>query len=231
MPVRAASVCRQISERADRRPFNRAVGERRIGEQRGDDRLKRQADAQLGDHVGLVGKIEVGLHGRGAKHHVEPARPHPRHVARHDAVAALGHHRGLGERPFRADAEGEEADPQRIGDGVGALQMRVEFARDLVDGRQRRAGKLELAARLERDRAAAGRVEQPDELAVVLDSSPSPGARACPPAARQSRAGLHREPASGPICRRGISRAPRRCETPPRACRPLPARRPNRRGT
>ena len=124
------------------------------------DRLQREADAQLGDHVGLVGKIEIGLHGRGAKHHVEPARSDLRHVARHDAVAALRHDRGFGERPFRADAEREEADPQRIGDRVGAMQMRVEFGRDLVDGRLRRAGKLELAARLERDRAAAGRVEQ-----------------------------------------------------------------------
>ncbi len=51
--------------------------------------------------------------------------------------------------------------------------MRVEFVRDLVDRRQRRAGKLELAARLERNRGAADRVEQADELAVVLDSLPA----------------------------------------------------------
>jgi hypothetical protein len=150
-----------------------AVGERRIGEQRGDHRLQRQTDAQLGDHVGLVGKIEVDLHGRGAKHHVEPARPHFRHVARHDAIAALRHGRGLGERPFRADAESEEADPERIGDAVGAPQIRVEFARDSVDARQRRAGELELAARFERNRRAALRVEQADELAVVLDAPPA----------------------------------------------------------
>ena len=30
-------------------------------------------------------KVEIGLHRRGAEHHVEPARPDFRHVARHDA--------------------------------------------------------------------------------------------------------------------------------------------------
>ena len=53
------------------------------------------------------------------------------------------------------------------------MQMRVEFARDPVDGRLRRAGQFELAARLERNRGAADRVEQADELAVVLDRLPA----------------------------------------------------------
>ena len=133
----------------------RAVGERRIGEQRGDRRLQRQADPELGDHVGFVGEIEIGLRRRGAEHHVEAARPDLGHVARHDAVAALRHDRRFGERPFRTEAQREEADPERLADRVHAGQMRVEFGGDGVDGRLRRAGQFELAARLERDRAAA----------------------------------------------------------------------------
>ena len=88
MPVRAASVWRQISERADKKPVELAVGERRIGEQRGDRRLQRQADAHLGHHVLFAHEIEIGLDGRGAKHHVEAAGPDFRHVAGHDRVAA-----------------------------------------------------------------------------------------------------------------------------------------------
>ena len=40
------------------------------------------ATAELLDHVGLVGEIEVHLHGRGPLHHVEAARADRRHVAR-----------------------------------------------------------------------------------------------------------------------------------------------------
>ena len=53
------------------------------------------------------------------------------------------------------------------------LEMRVELGGDGMDGRLRRAGKLELAARLERDRAAAVRVVEADQRAVVLDRRPA----------------------------------------------------------
>ena len=42
-----------------------------------------------------------------------------------------------------------------------------------MHGLDRRAGKLELAARLERDRAAAGDVEQADDIAVLDDRLPA----------------------------------------------------------
>ena len=51
--------------------------------------------------------------------------------------------------------------------------MRVELGGDGVDGRLRRAGKLELAARLERDRAAAFRLVKADQRALVLDRRPA----------------------------------------------------------
>ena len=93
-----------------------ALGEGRIGEERGGDRLQRQADAELVAHVGFVGEIEVHLHRAGAEHHVEAAGADLRHVVGHDLVARFRHDRRLGERPFRAHAEAEEADAERIGD-------------------------------------------------------------------------------------------------------------------
>ena len=51
--------------------------------------------------------------------------------------------------------------------------MRVELGGDGMDGRLRRAGKLELAARLERDRAAAVRIVEADQRALVLDRRPA----------------------------------------------------------
>ena len=39
-----------------------ALGERRVGEHRGRDRLQREPDAQLLDHVGFGREIEVRLH-------------------------------------------------------------------------------------------------------------------------------------------------------------------------
>ena len=44
-------------------------------------------------------------------------------------------------------------------------EMRVRLAAGLVDGFQRRAGELELAAGLQRDRAAADRIGEADDVA------------------------------------------------------------------
>ena len=52
-------------------------------------------------------------------------------------------------------------------------EMRVQLGRGLVDGLDRRAGQLELAAGLERDRAAAGDVEQADDVAALHDRLPA----------------------------------------------------------
>ena len=91
MPVRAASVWRQISERAESSPLSLPSVKGELANERGDRRLQRQADAHLGDHVLFAHEIEIGLDGRGAKHHVEAAGPDFRHVAGHDLVAAFRH--------------------------------------------------------------------------------------------------------------------------------------------
>ena len=75
-----------------------AVDEGRIGEQRRDDRLQRQRDAQLLDHVGFVGEVEIGLHGARAVHHRGAERADLFHVGRHDAVARLRHAPGCRRR-------------------------------------------------------------------------------------------------------------------------------------
>ena len=52
-------------------------------------------------------------------------------------------------------------------------EMRHQFRAGLVHGFDRRARKLELAARLQRDRAAAGDVEHADDVAVLDDRLPA----------------------------------------------------------
>ncbi len=59
-----------------------ALGERRVGEQRRRDRLPREPDPELLDHVGLGGEVEVGLDRARAQHHVEAELAPGRHVAR-----------------------------------------------------------------------------------------------------------------------------------------------------
>src|SRR6185312_13834234 len=141
-------------------PDVRAVGqiavwtsfrERRIGEQRGGDRLQREAGAEFLDHVRFGREIQVHLHGAGARHHVQAERADLGHVFAHDLVAALGHPRHLVAPPLRLEAHAEETQANAVGHGAHFLQMRVHLAASLVDGFQRRAGQFQLAGRLQRD--------------------------------------------------------------------------------
>ena len=63
--------------------------------------------------------------------------------------------------------------PQRARDLVHLRKVRHEFARGLVHGLYLRAGKLELAAGFERDGAAAGHVEQADDVRSFGDRLPA----------------------------------------------------------
>ncbi len=150
-----------------------SLGERRICEHRGRHRLQRQRDPQLLHHVRFRREIEVRLHRAGAVHHVEAELADLGHVCGHDPVAALGHHRDLGATPVRRHAEPEKADAERARDFLDLREMRHQFRAGLVDRLQRSAGKLELAARLERDRPATGDVEQADDVAVLDDRLPA----------------------------------------------------------
>ena len=86
-----------------------ALGEGRIREQRGRDRLQRERHAQLLDHVGFRREVEIGLHRAGPVHHVEAEIADLRHVLRHDAVAALRHDRNVGAASISASCRARES--------------------------------------------------------------------------------------------------------------------------
>ena len=104
-----------------------AFGERRVGEERGRDRLERQSDAELLNHIGFAGIIEVHLDRARAKHHVESEVADLGHVVQHDRVAALGHHREVGARLVRPHAEPEEAEPEPLADLLALVQVARGF--------------------------------------------------------------------------------------------------------
>ena len=148
-----------------------AFGERRIGEQRGGDRLERQADAELLHHVGFGRIIEIDLDGAGAEHHVEAEVADLRHVAEHDRVAALGHDRQLAAGLVGPHADAEEAEPKPVADRLALLEVTGRFGTGLVEVLERRARQLELARGLEADGAVGA--GQRDDLAVLLDRPPA----------------------------------------------------------
>src|SRR6266511_5477074 len=110
-------------------------------------------------HVGFAGVVEVGVHRAGAIHHVETVFSDLGHIGGHDPVAALGHHRDLGATPVRRHAEPKKADTERARDFLDLREMRHQLRARLMHGLERRSRKLELASRLERDRAATRDVE------------------------------------------------------------------------
>ena len=75
--------------------------------------------------------------------------------------------------PVRRHAEAEEADAERRRHLAHLRQMRHQLGRGLVHGLDRRAGQFELPARLERNRAAAGDVEQADDVVALHDRLPA----------------------------------------------------------
>ena len=84
-----------------------------------------------------------------------PRLPLLGHVVAHDLVAALGHPRDVLAPPLRIEAQAEQADAQLAADCLHLVQVLVHLGAGLVDGLQRRAGQLELPARLKADVAGA----------------------------------------------------------------------------
>ena len=148
-----------------------AFRERRVGEERGGDRLQREADAELLHHVGFDRIVEIYLDGAGAKHHVEAETADLRHVVEHDRVAALGHDRQLGARLVRPHAEPEEAESQPLADRLALVEMASRLGAGLVQVLQRRAAQLELARGLQAD--VPVRAAQRDDVAALDDRLPA----------------------------------------------------------
>ena len=104
-----------------------AFGKRRVGEQRGGQRLQGERDAQLAGHVGLAGVIEVDLHGTRAGHHIQPVLPDQRHVAAHDGVAAFGHPVHGVAAMQRLKPERGEPEAERVGHAAHFGEMRQQL--------------------------------------------------------------------------------------------------------
>src|SRR6185437_9035334 len=149
-----------------------ALDERRVGEQRGGDRLQRQAGAELAHHVGLGLEIQIHLNRAGAQHHVETELALLRHVAAHHGITPFGHPRHVVASRRRMKTHGEQAEAELTGHGAHLMQMLIHFAAGLVQVLDRRARQLELAAGLERDGAAAA-VAEADQIAGIEHRLPA----------------------------------------------------------
>ncbi len=153
-------------------PVRAALAERRRREHRGRDRLQRQADAELLDHVGFGGEVEVHLDRAGAEHHFETEAADARHVALHDAVAALRHHRHVFKARGRVVAEADEACADFLGDLAHLIEMFVRLGAGFVDAPEWRAGELQLATGFQAD-CGAGGVLQADDVRAFVDRLPA----------------------------------------------------------
>ena len=151
------------------------------------------------------------------------------HVAGHQRVAALGHHRHLVLAPDRAAAEADEARAHVVGERLHLVEVLVHLVAGLVDGLERRAGELELAAGLEADVGAV--LGQADELAAPPRPAPSHSARRGPTASRGSSSRPHRGGAAGRPGGSRTSRARCRSAIRPRACSRRPDSRRAARGS
>ena len=74
---------------------------------------------------------------------------------------------------MRRHAEPEEADAERTRHLPQLRKMRHQLRAGVMHGLDRRAGQFELPAGLQRDGAAAGDVEQADDVAVLEDRLPA----------------------------------------------------------
>ncbi len=161
---------RAVAEKAVRP----AEGEGGIGEQRGRQRLQRQRDPQLAQHIGLGGEVEIDLDGAGPRHHVEAQAADLRHVTAHDRVTTLRHPWHRLARHGRVKAERGEAERKRLGGGANGGEVGVELGACFVQRVHRRARQLQLAGRFERNRGALAQT-QPDRVATIENRLPLGG--------------------------------------------------------
>ena len=178
MPVRAGSVSCQMRARHDCQPFGLPSKNGELAKSAVATGCSASADAELLHHVGFGGEVEVHLHGAGPVHHLRAVAADLPHVAGHQRVAALGHHRHLVVGPVRRRAEADEAGADLVGDRLHLAQVLVHLVAGLVDGPERGAGELELPAGLEADVGAV--LLQADELAGLLDRAASRSGRGAP---------------------------------------------------
>ena len=164
--------------------------ERRVGKQRGGQRLQQQRYTQLAQHVLLGRIVEIDLHGTRARHHIEATRADLRHVAPHDRVARLRHPRHLLARRDRVKSERQEADLQIARHAAHLFVVRLELGHGVVQRFQRRARKFELASGFQRNRRVA--LLQADEVAGVGDRRAGKALKALEQLADRARLAVRR---------------------------------------
>ncbi len=128
------------------------LGKGAVGEQGRGNGLQCQRGAELHHHVGLGLKVQIGLDGRGAQHHVQAQPALLGHIGAHNVVAALGHDRDFLARPQGVEADAQEAQVQLIRDLLDLHQVLAGFRTDVVDRLQRGTRQFELSARFQADR-------------------------------------------------------------------------------
>ena len=142
-----------------------AFSKRRIGEQRGTERLEREADPEFLHHVGLTRIIEVGLDGARAQHHIKPHAADPRHMAEHDRITALGHDRQFITRLVRPHPKPKEPQPKFATNFLDLPEMPSGLGAGLVQIFKRCARKFKLPGRLKADIAV--RPAKRDDMAAL----------------------------------------------------------------
>ncbi len=146
-------------------------GKRRIGEQRGGERLEGKRSAELLHHVRLTRIVEIGLDGAGAQHHVQSKGSDARHMPHHDGVAAFRHYGQFVTALVWPHPKPKESDTQLGADFLHLLQVPTSLATCLMKVLNRGAGKLQLAGRLQADRSV--RAGHGDDIAALFDGCPA----------------------------------------------------------
>src|ERR687887_33382 len=95
-------------------PGGPALDEWRVRKQRYGYGLQGEADPEFFHHVRLGLVVQIGLHGAGAQHHVEPEPALFRHVVAHNPISLLWHPRDILAPPFRVETEAEHSEAQFV---------------------------------------------------------------------------------------------------------------------
>ena len=111
-------------------------------------------EPHLAHRVGLVAVVEVGLHAGGLLHHPLAEPSLARHVGIHDPVTLFGYQLDLVDRADGLHPESQHHRAVFVADLDELFDMAAELGVRAVNRLALLARKLDLAARLDRDRGA-----------------------------------------------------------------------------
>ncbi len=144
-----------------------AFDERRICKKRRRDRLQSETDPHFLDHVRFGRIIEIYLHSAAAEHHIEAVVALLGHILAHNLITAFGHPPDIFAARLGIEAEAQYSGADLFADRLHFIEMGMHFAASLMDRLQHGSGKLELTARLQRDRRTIGLSQGNDVLTFI----------------------------------------------------------------